>query len=112
VEQVAAATAKKLILVVDDEPDIRLIIRMVLERQGYSVLEASNGQSALDLLESQGQAAVSCVITGLLDAAHERPCSCATSCASTTMSGSPSSDDGIPRQGKVRGDGGASTRSS
>ncbi len=66
VKPVAASKPKKRILVVDDEPDIRLIIRMVLERQGYSVLEASNGQSALDLLESQGQAAVSCVITDYL----------------------------------------------
>nr|MDO8088437.1 response regulator [Candidatus Sigynarchaeum springense] len=57
---------EKRVLVVDDEPDIRLIIRIVLEKQGYVVLEASNGQKALDILDSQGLDAVSCIITDYL----------------------------------------------
>jgi diguanylate cyclase (GGDEF)-like protein len=36
------------ILVVDDEYLTRLMVRRVLEEQGYSVLEASNGQECLD----------------------------------------------------------------
>ena len=36
------------VLVVDDDPDTRLQIRMVLERDNWTVMEASNGQEALD----------------------------------------------------------------
>ncbi len=38
------------ILVIDDEPPIRKLLRMGLSTQGYSVLEAVNGKSALELL--------------------------------------------------------------
>jgi two-component system, OmpR family, KDP operon response regulator KdpE len=44
-----SATALK-ILVVDDEPPIRKLLRMGLTTQGYDVLEASNGKLALELL--------------------------------------------------------------
>ncbi|NMC07885.1 MAG: response regulator, partial [Candidatus Lokiarchaeota archaeon] len=33
---------ERYVLVVDDEPDIRLFIRLILEKHGYKVLEASN----------------------------------------------------------------------
>ena len=36
------------ILVVEDEPDIRLLLRMVLEGNGYSVVEAADTRGALD----------------------------------------------------------------
>ena len=36
------------ILVVDDEPDIRRIIRILLENKGYAVLEAPNGREAVE----------------------------------------------------------------
>ena len=36
------------ILVVDDESDIRKIIRLILEKKGYSVVEASNGVAAVN----------------------------------------------------------------
>lgn len=39
------------ILVIDDEPPIRKLLRMGLAAQGYHVLEASNGKNALQLLE-------------------------------------------------------------
>jgi two-component system KDP operon response regulator KdpE len=42
-------TAPK-ILVVDDEPPIRKLLRMGLTSQGYEVLEAPNGTTALELL--------------------------------------------------------------
>jgi two-component system KDP operon response regulator KdpE len=38
------------VLVVDDEPPIRKLLRMGLSTQGYRVLEASNGKMALDML--------------------------------------------------------------
>jgi two-component system KDP operon response regulator KdpE len=38
------------ILVVDDEPPIRKLLRMGLTSQGYEVLEAPNGKVALELL--------------------------------------------------------------
>jgi two-component system, OmpR family, KDP operon response regulator KdpE len=43
-------TASPKILVVDDEPPIRKLLRMGLASQGYEVLEASDGRTALDLL--------------------------------------------------------------
>jgi two-component system, OmpR family, KDP operon response regulator KdpE len=43
-------TATANILVVDDEPPIRKLLRMGLTSQGYDVLEASNGKTALELL--------------------------------------------------------------
>jgi two-component system KDP operon response regulator KdpE len=38
------------IMVVDDEPPIRKLLRMGLTSQGYQVLEAPNGKTALELL--------------------------------------------------------------
>jgi two-component system, OmpR family, KDP operon response regulator KdpE len=38
------------ILVVDDEPPIRKLLRMGLSTQGYEILEAPNGKVSLDLL--------------------------------------------------------------
>jgi two-component system KDP operon response regulator KdpE len=38
------------VLVIDDEPPIRKLLRMGLSTQGYAVLEAPNGKTALDLL--------------------------------------------------------------
>ena len=36
------------ILIVDDEPDIRNILRILLENKGYTVLEAADGSSAVE----------------------------------------------------------------
>jgi two-component system KDP operon response regulator KdpE len=41
------------VLVVDDEPPIRKLLRMGLTSQGYQVLEAPNGKTALDLLDKK-----------------------------------------------------------
>jgi two-component system, OmpR family, KDP operon response regulator KdpE len=43
-------TPQPKILVVDDEPPIRKLLRMGLSSQGYDVLEAPDGKSALELL--------------------------------------------------------------
>ena len=47
------ATSKATVLVVDDEPDIRKLVRRVLEEHGYRVREASRGHEALALLKEQ-----------------------------------------------------------
>jgi len=46
-------STKQAILVVDDEPNIRRALRMVLEPEGYAVLEAESGEKALDLLAAE-----------------------------------------------------------
>ncbi len=38
----------KKILVVDDEPDIRESVRMILEKNGYNVITAENGDQCLE----------------------------------------------------------------
>lgn len=35
-------------MVVDDEPDIRFLVRVTLELAGYSVIEAAHGEAALE----------------------------------------------------------------
>ncbi len=42
---------KNLILVVDDEEEIRLLLKEFLERNGFAVMEAADGQQALKLAE-------------------------------------------------------------
>jgi two-component system KDP operon response regulator KdpE len=44
----SAALAK--VLVIDDEPPIRKLLRMGLGTQGYEILEAANGKASLELL--------------------------------------------------------------
>jgi len=41
------------VLVVDDEPPIRKLLRMGLGTQGYDILEAPNGKVALELLKEE-----------------------------------------------------------
>jgi two-component system KDP operon response regulator KdpE len=41
------------VLVIDDEPPIRKLLRMGLSTQGYDILEASNGKLALEKLAEQ-----------------------------------------------------------
>ncbi|MEJ0079140.1 MAG: response regulator transcription factor [Alphaproteobacteria bacterium] len=41
------------VLVVDDEPPIRKLLRMGLTTQGYEIIEAQNGKAALMLLEEK-----------------------------------------------------------
>src|SRR5580658_9284413 len=44
-----AAPVKKTILVVEDEPTLRALVRKVLERGGYNIIESSSGLAALEL---------------------------------------------------------------
>lgn len=43
----------KQVLLIDDEPNILAVVRMVLEGEGYRVLIANSGREGLDLYESQ-----------------------------------------------------------
>ena len=47
------STSSLKILVVDDEPPIRKLLRMGLASQGYEVLEAQNGKVAIEMLSSK-----------------------------------------------------------
>ena len=40
------------ILVVDDEADIRKVVRMTLEKAGYQVLEAEDGEKAIEIINT------------------------------------------------------------
>ena len=44
------SAARLKILVIDDEPPIRKLLRMGLNTQGYDVLEAPSGKTGLELL--------------------------------------------------------------
>jgi two-component system response regulator MprA len=45
------APSGRLVLVVDDDPDILQTLALCLSTEGYRVLTASNGEEALELLE-------------------------------------------------------------
>jgi CheY-like chemotaxis protein len=53
------------ILVVDDYDDTRAALREAIERAGYAVVEASNGQQALNFLVSRNRDHVDLVIVDL-----------------------------------------------
>ena len=40
------------VLIVDDEPDIRKVVRMTLQKAGYDTLEAENGEKAIEVINS------------------------------------------------------------
>jgi len=40
------------VLVVDDEPDVRRVVRLMLEKAGYDVLEAEDGQAAIEVINT------------------------------------------------------------
>src|SRR5258707_6689552 len=54
---------ERLILVVDDDPDILQTLALCLSTEGYGVLMASNGQEALEVLRQQKPA---CILLDLM----------------------------------------------
>jgi CheY-like chemotaxis protein len=50
-----ASGGKETVLLVEDELDLRELVREILEGQGYRVLEASTGAEAIRLWEDHGQ---------------------------------------------------------
>lgn len=43
----------KKIMIVDDEPDIREIVKYNMEKEGYQVIEASDGDEAIELIKNR-----------------------------------------------------------
>jgi thiamine pyrophosphate-dependent acetolactate synthase large subunit-like protein len=60
-----AARGTETILVVEDEGGVRMLIRAILEVNGYRVLEAARGREALDIL-AQNPSAVALMITDVV----------------------------------------------
>jgi DNA-binding response OmpR family regulator len=48
----------KKVLIVDDDPDIRTLYRLVLHQEGLDVIEAENGQEALAKIKAETPALV------------------------------------------------------
>ncbi len=46
------------VLIVDDDPDIRTLYRLVLRQEGLEVIEAENGQEALDKIQAEAPSLV------------------------------------------------------
>lgn len=42
-----------IVLYVEDHPDNRMLVRRILQAEGYSVLEAGNAEEALDVVQTQ-----------------------------------------------------------
>ena len=55
----------ELILVVDDEADVRGVVRRMLEKHGYRVLTAAEGSEAMDVF-AQHQAGIRAVLTDMM----------------------------------------------
>ena len=57
---------RKTILVVDDEPQIRVVLKALFEREGFAVVEAANGAETLDRLKA-GDISLVTLDVGLAD---------------------------------------------
>jgi len=51
----ARAEAGETVMIVDDEPTVRMLVADVLQELGYAALEAGDGPSALELLQSDAR---------------------------------------------------------
>lgn len=63
--QLHSSSQTKNVLVADDEPGVCAIIKKILERNGYSVTTAANGQEALSYLENNPETHIQLLITDL-----------------------------------------------
>ena len=55
-----------LVLVVDDEPDVRKVVRMTLEKAGYDVIEAEDGEVAMQKIkEGENPLVLDVIITDI-----------------------------------------------
>lgn len=59
-------TSNGLVLVVDDEPDVRKVVRMTLEKAGYDVIEAEDGEKAIEAIkEGENPLVLDVIITDI-----------------------------------------------
>jgi len=59
-------TSNGLVLVVDDEPDVRKVVRMTLEKGGYDVIEAEDGGIAMEKIkEGENPLVLDVIITDI-----------------------------------------------
>jgi len=55
-----------LVLVVDDESDVRKICRLALEKAGYDVIEAEDGEQAIQLIkDGENPLALNVILTDI-----------------------------------------------
>lgn len=54
VQPVANNKARKCVLVVDDSPTIRKLVSMTMAKSGYRVMEAGDGNEAVDRMQAEG----------------------------------------------------------
>ncbi len=55
-----------LVLVVDDEPDVRKVVRMTLEKVGYDVVEAEDGEKAIqEIKKDENSLLLTLIITDI-----------------------------------------------
>jgi len=55
-----------LVLVVDDEPDVRKLVRMTLEKAGYDVVEAEDGKKAIaEIKKDENSLLLNLIITDI-----------------------------------------------
>jgi len=47
-----ASTGNGRVMIVDDEPDIRKVVRMTLQKAGYDVLDAEDGEKAIEVINT------------------------------------------------------------
>jgi CheY-like chemotaxis protein len=66
-EQTAKATSgAETLLLVEDEPVVRQLAGLVLRKQGYEVLEAADGEQALQVAQTSCQGGIDLLITDLV----------------------------------------------
>ena len=70
----AEPAAKPRILIVDDEPSMRDMLRIVLRRDGYDVTVAANGTEAIDILEARARSICCSRTSGCPTSAASRCC--------------------------------------
>ena len=52
-EETPQATSGRRVLITDDEPITRMLVKMLLEKEKYEVLEASTGRQAVDIAKRE-----------------------------------------------------------
>jgi len=72
VAHLPAAAASAVVLVVEDEPDVRMVIVDVLSDIGYTTIEAADGRSGLQILESGARVDLLLTDVGLSGAMNGR----------------------------------------